>query len=526
MKKNIIKTALAITAGAVVSILACSCGQKGMVAAVSTEPDSLNPVLPQNTSALNINELIYDGLTNNEIDPSSGALYTDFALASEIVQGKDRKTYTVTLIDTTWHDGTALTSEDVVYSFNAYLEPANESPNREYLNSFIKSVEAVDDKTVVIVFKNPIPEFRAYPVLATAKIVPSHYNGQAMSLDMRADENTKKFATAPIGTGPYKFKEWKLGKQVTFDVNGLYFKQVPKSETLTVKRILDPVVRLQELRKGRINLILETNPADRPAIAKISDVDINSYMPYAFYQVAINTKAFSNAEGRQAMAMALNKTALVPGITDVEEGVVINNGPFPSNLFATTIPEYVKEPMPNYLEYDLDKAKALAASGNVANQNAVLIYSDSMGEFGKQLAEGVAEQLKEIGLNVEVRRTGDQVYNRMVYKEKSYELALQYCDGFDNVYSSIGSMYRSKGADNITGIADGKLNSLFDKWDSEVETKNWVDLTLQINKRVSELCPALYICTLQKDVYSRGLGNVTIASDNAFLSVEDWKFKK
>ena len=87
-------------------------------------------------------------------------------------------------------------------------------------------------------------------------------------------------------------------------------------------------------------------------------------------------------------------------------------------------------------------------------------------------------------------------------------------------------MYRSKGADNITGIADGKLNSLFDKWDSEVETKNWVDLTLQINKRVSELCPALYICTLQKDVYSRGLGNVTIASDNAFLSVEDWKFKK
>ena len=177
---------------------------------------------------------------------------------------------------------------------------------------------------------------------------------------MRADENTKKFATAPIGTGPYKFKEWKLGKQVTFDVNGLYFKQVPKSETLTVKRILDPVVRLQELRKGRINLILETNPADRPAIAKISDVDINSYMPYAFYQVAINTKAFSNAEGRQAMAMALNKAALVPGITDVEEGVVINNGPFPSNLFATTIPEYVKEPMPNYLEYDLDKAKAQA----------------------------------------------------------------------------------------------------------------------------------------------------------------------
>lgn len=525
MKKNIFRTALAVAACAAISLLACSCGKKGMVAAVSTEPDSLNPVLPQNTSALNINELLFDGLTNNEIDPSSGVLYTDFALAEEIVQGKDRKTYTITLIDTTWHDNTALTADDVVYSFNAYLEPANESPNREYLNSFIKSVDKVDDKTVKIVFKNPIPEFRAYPVLATVKIIPSQYNGLPMSVDMRSDDNTRKFATAPIGTGPFKFRSWELGKQLTFDANGLYFKQVPKAETLIVKRILDPVVRLQELRKGRINLILETNPADRPAIAKISDVDISSYMPYSFYQVAINTKAFTNPEGRQAMAMALNKPALVPGITDTEDGVVINNGPFPSNLFARTIPEYVKDPMPNNLKYDLKKAKALAVSGNVANQNAILIYPDSMGDFGKQLAEGVAAQLKEIGLNVEVRRTGDQVYNRMVNKEQSYELALQYCDGFDNVYSSIDSMYRSKGSANVTGIADSKLNDLFDKWDAEVETKNWVNLTLQIDKRISELCPALYICTLQKDVYSKGLANVTIASDNAFLSIEDWKFK-
>ena len=87
-------------------------------------------------------------------------------------------------------------------------------------------------------------------------------------------------------------------------------------------------------------------------------------------------------------------------------------------------------------------------------------------------------------MNVEVKRTGDQVYKRIVFKEKSYELALMYYDGFDNVYSSMGSMYRTKGADNITGVSDKTLNSLFDKWEKEVET---------------EKCP-LFLAKMVKDV--------------------------
>jgi peptide/nickel transport system substrate-binding protein len=265
---------------------------------------------------------------------------------------------------------------------------------------------------------------------------------------------------------------------------------------------------------------------DRAAVAKISNVDINSYMPFAFYEVAINTKLFPNAEGRQAMAMALNKSSLIPSITDQKTGVILNNGPFPSNLFSANIPEYVKEPMPDLLPYNLEKAKSLASSGGVSGQNAILLYPDSMGEFGTKMADGIVKQLAAIGLKVEAKRTGDQVFKRMVYTEKSYELALVYCDGFDNIYSSIGDWYCSKGTMNVTGLADSKLNALFDAWNKEVITARWVDLTLQINQRICELSPALYLCSLEKDVYSRGLENVAIATDNPFLSVENWKFKE
>lgn len=537
-KKSVI--AIAIVAAAVVaSVVAVAVWKaqpKGMTVAVSTLPDSLNPVLEQNTSGLNADELVFDGLTNFEITEDSstgrGVLYADLALAEYIEQDtSDKKTYTVTLRDVYWHDSTAekphvVTADDVAYSYQAYVLPENNSPKRDYILSFIEDVQAVDEKTVKVLFKNPIPEFRAYPVL-TFKIIPHFYKGQEMSVNLREGENERNFATAPVGTGPFKLANWEIGKWLTFNANGLYssVKNVPQADSLVIKRTIDPIVRMNELRKGSINMILETNPMDRASVAKIDNVDINSYMPYAFYDVEINTSLFQSAEGRQAMAMALDKRNLIPGITDQRDGVVLNNGPFPSNLFAVSVPDYYKDDVPNLLPYNLEKAKSLAEKGGISGQNAILIYPDSMGDFGKQMAEGIVAQLSKIGLNVEARRTGDQVFNRMVNKEKSFELALVYREGFDNVYSSMGAYYRSGSAENVTGIADKKLDSLFDEWEKTNVTKDWIDLTLKINKRVSELSPALYLCSLQKDVYSRGLSNILIATDNPFLSAEDWKFK-
>ena len=282
---------------------------------------------------------------------------------------------------------------------------------------------------------------------------------------------------------------------------------------------------MNELRKGRINLVLETNPMDRATVAKIPNVTINSYMPYAFYEIEINTNLFPSAEGRQAMAMALNKRALVPGITDQDETVCLNDGPFPANFYQKALPEYRSTLMDNHLPYDLKKAKMLAKKGNVFNQNATLMYPDSMGEFGKKLAEGVAKQLAEIGLTVEIKRAGDQVFNRAVFNEKNYELALVYREGYDNIYSTIGELYRSNGRDNVTGISDKTLNTMFDDWEKEVSAKDLIVKTDALNERISMLCPALWLCTLQKDVYSRGLSEVAIGSDNPFLSVENWKFK-
>jgi ABC-type transport system substrate-binding protein len=279
---------------------------------------------------------------------------------------------------------------------------------------------------------------------------------------------------------------------------------------------------MNELRRSRINLVLETSPLDRPQVEKMSKVDIESFLPYAFYEVAINTKLFQSADARKAMSMVLDRAKLVPGITDRDQGAVLNYGPFPSDIFARNIPEYVHTPVPNLLPHDEKAAKDLAESGGLDGQTAILLYPDALGDFGAAMATNIADQLSRIGLKVEARRTGDQVFKRLVFAEKSYELALVYCDGFDNLYSSLDRWFSSKGPDNISSIADAKLDTLLDKWGKAVTTTDWVDLTLQVNRRISELAPVISLCTLQKDVYSRGLKGVAIATDNPFLSVEDW----
>jgi ABC-type transport system substrate-binding protein len=97
-------------------------------------------VLAQNISGLNADELVFDGLVNFEVDPESGKLYPELALAEAIEQDPaTKKDYTVLLRQVYWHDGTELTAEDVEYSFAAYTDEENDSPKRDYLLSFIRA---------------------------------------------------------------------------------------------------------------------------------------------------------------------------------------------------------------------------------------------------------------------------------------------------------------------------------------------------------------------------------------------------
>lgn len=497
---------------------------EGLVVGISTLPDSLNPVLAQNTQGLNANELVFDGLVNFEVDSASGQQSAELALAESITQDQATKTgYDVVLRDAKWHDGSPVTAADVEYSFAAYLDPTNESPLREYLNGFIASVKAVGDKNLRIEFRKPIPEFRAIPVL-TFKIIPSTYQGTKLSTNLRTGEKERLFATSPVGTGPFILDTWEIGKWLTFKANTAYFKHEPATASLVLRKIIDPVIRLNEFRQKRINLILETSPLERAEVEKMGNVKFSSFLPYAYYQVAVNAKSalFSTPESRYALSAAVDRRSLVPGITDRDDLAMVNNGPFPSNLLTRNFAEYNVAPFADLHPFDAAAATGLVQATGLQGKTAVLLFPDSMGDFGQKLAEGLVAQYAKAGLTVEAKRTGDQVFHRLVFTEKTYDLALIYADGFDNIYSDLGNWYRGKGEKNIYGVADPLLDELFDAWDATVVAADWINLTRKIHDRVGALAPAVPLISLQKDVYSRAIEKVVIGSDNPFLSVEEW----
>ena len=486
----------------------------GIMVAVSDLPDSLNPVLAQNLMGMNANELIFDGLTNQEVD-EKGVLNTVLALASEIVQDPNtKKTYTVKLKEAKFHDGKVLTADDVQFSFQCYVEPANKSPQREYLDSFIQEVKVVDEKTVTFEFRDPIPTFRVYPVLSF-KIIPSAYQSKKLGTNLLAGENERKFSTAPVGTGPYAFKSWEVGKWISFQANADYFRKRPGAESLTMRKIIDPVVRLNEFQQGRVNLVLESTPLDRAVYEKIPGAEVSPYFPYAFTLVAINTtvERLARTDARRALVLALDRKNLLAGVTDRPDAV-LNTGPLPSNLFKRNLPEYKLQEYADPYPFDLPQARDKAAATGLASQPLSLLFPDSLGA-----------QWSAAGIKVEAKRTGDQVFKRLVFAEKKYDLALLTADGFDNYYSGLVQWYSSTGTRNIFGLADKVLDDDLAAWTAAVDVSGWLKVAQRIHQRLSDLVPAAYLFTLEKDAFSKGVDKVSILSDNPFLSAEDWSLK-
>ena len=186
---------------------------------------SLDPHVGKETPAVTVTSQIFDTLLtmdeNNEPAP----------LLAESFEQLDERTYEFKLRqDVKFHDGEAMTADDVVFSLNR----ARESNYVSYVVDAISEVEKKDDYTVIVKTKEPYsPLLSALTVPFTA-IVPQHA--------VEADEDA--FALNPIGTGAYKFVEWKQGEYAKLEANPDYFQGAPKTQNLVMKVVRLKLVRL------------------------------------------------------------------------------------------------------------------------------------------------------------------------------------------------------------------------------------------------------------------------------------------
>jgi peptide/nickel transport system substrate-binding protein len=207
-------------------------------------PDSLNIGVAWLLSAYTISELTYSSMYELRLDGSLA-----FDLATDVKRSDDGLVYTYTIRDgVKFHDGQPLTAKDVAFTYNLVMNHEDFPTLHSYTDHFV-SVEAPDDKTVVITLDEAIPNIESKLVflyIFPEHIWKDHSEGDAAA----AFENNEM-----IGSGPFKMLENKPNEFIRLGVNKDYYGDVPKVDEVIFQVFSNSDVLVQALKTGQMDMI-------------------------------------------------------------------------------------------------------------------------------------------------------------------------------------------------------------------------------------------------------------------------------
>jgi peptide/nickel transport system substrate-binding protein len=318
------------------------------------------------------------------------------SLAKSWEVSADGLSYTFTLQDNVkWHDGKPFTADDVVFTADKFLREAH--PRWRYIsNTYVESITAPAANQVVFKLKKPFSAFLYAFEVSSFPVVPKHiYDG--------TDYRTNPANQTPIGTGPFKFKEWQRGSYVHLVKNQDYWKPgKPLLDDLYFRVIPDSASRAVAFEQGTVDVLRggDVEGFEVRRLAKLPDVETTTdgwemYSPLSFMLMNLRKAPFDNTLVRQAVMQAIDRNF-------VAKTVFFGQGVPATGPLASTTQFYTKDTAA--YPYDIEKAKALIAESGV-NVGAAPIRLMPM-PYGSQwdrLAEYMKQQLEQIGFQVTIQ---------------------------------------------------------------------------------------------------------------------------
>ncbi len=268
------------------------------------EPSNLLPVLASDSASSDINGLVYNGLLRYDKN-----LQLEAELARSWDISPDNLTITFHLRnDVRWHDGHPLTADDVLFTYRLLVDPSVPTAYADRYLQVVKA-EAPDPYTFRVTYSQP---------LASALIswmFPIHPKHLLEGTDI----TTSPLARAPVGTGPYRFVEWKSGEKVVLEANADYFEGQPYIHRVVYRIIPDPSTMFLELRSGGLDLMNLTPlqyARQTDTLAFKRRFEKYRYLDFSYTYLGFNLRRplFQDVRVRRALAHALNKQELVDGV--------------------------------------------------------------------------------------------------------------------------------------------------------------------------------------------------------------------
>lgn len=281
--------------------------QKDMILNTNDPLQAINPLFISGAADSWVTELIWDRLFR------VGADGLPRPWAAEKADWVDSVTLDVTLRrGMKWHDGKPVTAEDVIFSYTAPL--GDEVPMYKPFVRNIDKIEKRSDTVIRFVLKEPYAPF-LIASLAKVNIIPKHIWEPVLADLAKKPENAESYQEAtPIGSGPFKFVQWKKTEEVVLEAVPDHF-AAPKMHRWILRIIPNVEASLGGLRQGQINFlgayfgdpqILDKLVKENRSLTLVSTMDVGM----RFLAFNMRRPPFDSAAFRQALNMATNKKAI------------------------------------------------------------------------------------------------------------------------------------------------------------------------------------------------------------------------
>jgi len=405
-----------------------------------------------------------------ELDPHISSVYVSWWVETHMFEGLVKYDYffnVVPLLAEWWetpnpktyifylhkgvkfHNGREMTSADVKYSFERIMDPNTGSPTKQFFEP-IGSIDTPDDYTVRLNLKTasaPLMAKLAEQWGIRAAIVPK--------------EAVDKIKTEPVGTGPFKLKEWVKGDHITLERFDDYWDPgLPYPDQLQFYFQPDPEAMWMMLKTNTVDFI-DAVPFQHAKEADTKDTRLIVSSMLGFHWVWMNGKSdtpFKDRRVRQAVAQSIDRGEIC------DLALFGFGAPIDSPLLAGT-PWSV--PVPAY-KYDPEGAKALLADAGYKDGFDDTIVAAPTPEERK-IAEVVADQLRRVGIRLKVETPELSTYLDEVFTKKTYHIADCGWTPPPEPDIILAAFYETDAWLNLGGFSDPEVDSLIKQGREELD---------------------------------------------------------
>ncbi len=437
--------------------------------------DSLDP---HQTVAAGTREVLFN-IFEGLVKPNSDGEMIP-AVAEKYELSEDGTTYTFTLRDgVKFHNGQTVTAEDVVYSINrcAAVPEGQEKPLVAAFSA-VRSVEALDEKTVAVTIAQRDLEFISY---MTAAIIPADYADQA---------------TAPVGTGPFRFVSRTPQENFIMERFEDYWGTPAWLDKVTYKICENADALVMNLNGSSIDLCAHLTSAQAAQLNsnfKVLEGTMN--LVQAIY-LNNQAKPFDNQLVRQALCYAIDRQGIMDMVAD-GHGTAVGSSIYPA-FTKYFLPELVDK-----YPHSVEKAKELLAQAGYPNGFDMTISVPNNYQPHMDTAEVVAEQLREAGIRVTIQPVEWSTWLDTIYNGRQFQATVVGVDAANMTARAMLERFTSDYAKNFINYSSPAYDALFQQAISATDEAAQTDLYKQMETMLADTAANVYIQDLSDLVAMR-----------------------